>query len=417
MPFAVAATAISAVGLAASIDSGRKASNTQNRAIDAQTQAADDQAQIARDQLDFNKKVYDDGAPLRSSAEKRAQETSDAQLKGMQFAMDQAKDYQDYNNTTFRPLEKGLVSDAQGYDTAQRRADAAASAQADVDQSFDATKAATARDLGRSGVAPGDAKSMSLMQDAAIAQAATRAGAGTTAMRNVEQQGYARKVDAASLGRNLPSNQATQQQISQTAGNGAVANGMQGLVAQQAGVAGMNSGFAGASSANSSAGSMFGQIGAAAGQQAGQVGQAANSFGKSLGDLSTNGQAKSWLGGLFSGNGTAGMPTQIDDLGIASDENIKTRTGEQEDPEAALEGLNALPVEKGWKYDPAKGGPNDGGQPHSGPMAQQVKKHLGSEAAPDGKTIDVATMNGKLIAGMQELTKKVNRLEKKVKAH
>ena len=106
------------------------------------------------------------------------------------------------------------------------------------------------------------------------------------------------------------------------------------------------------------------------------------------------------------------MPSQVDDLGIGmSDKNIKTSTGKKASGKKALAQIAATPVEAGWKYDPAKGGPDDGGQPHTGPMAQTVHRTMGESIAPGGTKIDLVGMNGKLMAGMQELTKRVKKLE------
>jgi hypothetical protein len=49
-------------------------------------------------------------------------------------------------------------------------------------------------------------------------------------------------------------------------------------------------------------------------------------------------------------------------------------------------------------------------------MAQRVRQTMGEEVAPGGKAIDVVSMNGKLIAGMQALTKRVARIEQRVAA-
>lgn len=387
------------------------AAQSSDNAIASQQRIADGQAKLGQDQLDFNKQVYNDGADARNSALGLSKQVGAAQLQGMQFANDTAKDYDAYNKGTFRPLEQKVVGEAQNYDTPERRLQAAGAAQGDVDQSFAATQAANERDLARDGIAPGSGKAMSLMQDATISQAAARAGAGTTAVRNVEQQGFARSMDAASLGRNLPSNQATQQHIGTLAGTAATTSGMQGINAQQSGVSNVNAGYAGAANASNSAGNLFGSAAGLQNQAAVQQATGFNQFGQAVGSLSQNPAAKNWMSGLFSS--PAAMPTQVDDLGIGmSDKNVKTGTGKPASGKKALAQISATPVEAGWKYDPAKGGPDDGGQPHTGPMAQTVRRTMGESMAPGGTKIDLVGMNGKLMAGMQELTKRVKKLEK-----
>lgn len=70
----------------------------------------------------------------------------------------------------------------------------------------------------------------------------------------------------------------------------------------------------------------------------------------------------------------------------------------------------------GWSYDPAKGGPDEGGRKHTGPMAADVQASMGDAVAPGGKVINLVDMNGKLLAGMQALTKRVEKVERRVKA-
>ena len=422
MPFAVvggvlgisgaAAAGIAAAGIGAygAISAADSNANAADNATAAQSRIADGQTQLGRDQLGFNKQVYSDGADARSSALDLSKRVGAAQLQGMQFATETAKDYDAYNKGTFRPLEQKVVGEAQGYDTPERRLQAAAAAQGDVDQSFAATQAASERDLARDGIAPGSGKAMSLMQDAMVSQAAARAGAGTTAVRNVEQQGFSRSMDAASLGRNLPSNQAVQEHVGTLAGTAATTAGMQGINAQQSGVGNVNAGYAGANSAGNSAGNLFGSVASLNNTAAAQTSAGFNQLGQAVGSLSKNPAATNWMSGLFSS--PAAMPSQVDDLGIGmSDKNIKTGTGKPASGKKALAQIAATPVEAGWKYDPAKGGPDDGGQPHTGPMAQTVRRTMGESMAPGGTKIDLVNMNGKLMAGMQELTKRVKKLE------
>jgi hypothetical protein len=93
----------------------------------------------------------------------------------------------------------------------------------------------------------------------------------------------------------------------------------------------------------------------------------------------------------------------------ASDKNMKSGK-KKTDTKGALKQIEDTPVQD-WHYDKAKGGPDDGGKQHTGPMAQDVNATMGSKAAPGGTMIDLVTMNGKLMAGMQELSKRVKQLE------
>jgi len=386
---AAAVVGSAALGYVGQKSASSKASNAANRATDAQSAAAAESAALGREELDFTKQQYADSKPMRDAAAAKSLQVSDAQLESMKQNDAIAKDYYDYQTGTFRPLEKGIVADAQAFDTPERRAEAAASARADVEQSFGSAQDATRRAVLRTGGSVGSGRSLALMQDAALSKAKASAGATTSAARNVETQGYARKMDAASLGRGLASNQATSASVAINAGNSASANGARALDATNAGVGAVQSGYGGAMQGAVASGNLYGQIASSQqrlaeiqGQQAGQLGQAA-------------GQAAAMY---------------------FSDEEMKSDTGKVTDGEEELDEINATPVETGWRYDPAKGGPDDGGRRHTGPMAQQVRRTMGDEVAPGGKAIDVVSMNGKLIAGMQALTKRVARIEQRVAA-
>ena len=292
MPFAV-------IGAAATVYAASSQADSQSQALDAQKSTADKQSQLGQETLDFNKKQYADSQAARDFALKNSQDVSTAQLSGMKFAADQAASDKAYNEGTFRPLEKGIVSDAQAYDTPQRRADAAAAAEANVDQTFDATHAATDRDLARSGIAPGSGKEMALQSDAAIAQAAARAGAGTTAIRNVENLGVARRADAANLGRNLPSNQVAQETVGNNAGTSSSLSGMQAVNAQQAGIPNVNAGFGVGANALNSAGGIYGGAARGFGDVNTSITNGIGSLAKAGGSGAFNGVG-SWFTGLTS---------------------------------------------------------------------------------------------------------------------
>lgn len=371
---AVAVGGVALAGAYGAYTSGKAA----DKATAAQERIAGDQTALSKESLDWSKQVYADGKPARDAAEKRSQEVSDAALTGMKNAEARAADLETYNKETYRPLEQGIVSDAQAYDTPMRRLAAGESAMAGVDSSAQKIQQAQARELGRAGIAPGSTKALALAEDSAVAQSKVRAAAGTTAVNNVEQQGLARKMDAASLGRNIQSAQATQQQIATQSGQTSAGSGMQALVAQQSGTGVVQSGFNTAMNGNASAGGMYAGIASRYDKQAAasaqQVGDAIN-FGVSQGI-------------------------------IKSDEAVKSGTGNPANTKKALDEIVKTPVDEGWTYDPAKGGPDDGGQPHIGPMAQDVNRVSGEAAAPGGKEISIVNELGRMRAAIQELEKR-----------
>lgn len=347
--------------------------------------AARANADIAKEALAFYKQVYAEQAPDRARAAATANNTADAQTEAMRFATQQARDLDTYNKETFRPIEKRFVEDASTYDTATRRTAAAESAAADVDISAAAARAGNDRALGRAGIAPGSMKALALAEDSAVGQAAARGGAMTKAVRDVEQQGYSRMADAVGLGRGLAPTQATQQQIATSAGSQGVGSAMQGLQATMSGNGIMGQGFNTAISGNSAAGNLYGQVAGI------QQTQQKNNMG-ALTDLASTGAT------LYG-------------MGAFSDKNMKKKTGKEADGAEAVAAIEATKVHDGWEYDPAKGGPDEGGMSRIGPMAQDVKRTMGEKAAPGGKVLDLVNMNGTMMAAVKQLARDVKQLK------
>lgn len=225
-----------------------------------QQEAAMMTAQLSKEQLDWAKQIYSETAPARARAEERATRVSDAQLADMETARGMAKDYADYNKNTFRPLEQGIVADAQAYDTPQRREAAAAGASADAEIGLAGQRAATSRELERSGVAPGSGKSLALGGMMDLGAAKLKAGAANKARMNIETIGAAKKMDAASLGRGLPGNQATSASLAMAQGNSAAQNAGAALLPSQNAQIGLSNAYGGARAGYGSAANIYGDI-------------------------------------------------------------------------------------------------------------------------------------------------------------
>lgn len=339
-------------------------------------------ANTGKDALDWFKGVYADQAPQRNAAAALDQQVGQQQLASMQFATDQAQKAATRNETVVQPMEDKIFADAQGYDTPERRAAAGAEAQASVEGNFGRAQEGVTREIMRRGGTMGDASSSALMQDAALEKAKAITGATAGATRNVEAQGHARMMDAAGLGHGVVGNQATQQQVATNAGTAATGAAGAGLAATMSGNSTMGQGFTTALQGYGQMGNLFGQ---AAGVQSQTRGQDLNFYSKAM----------------ESATKVYGM----------SSKKLKKNTGKTADGGAALDQIDALDVKDGWQYDPAKGGPDDGGVPHTGPMAEDVQATMGNKMAPGGKMIDLVGMSGKLIASMQELSKRVKKLE------
>lgn len=235
-----------------------------DQAMDSADANAAGMRDIAGRQLDLSQQAmewfqgkYDEGKGARDAAEKRAQDVSNLQQEQMRFAIDQAKELDNYNKTTFRPAEQAFIDKSLSYDTPEKRAAAAAAAGADVDSSAALARQAIQRAMSRSNIAPGGGSMAAAMEDSALKQATARGGAMTKAMRDVEQQGFARMADVVNLGRGVPTQQATQQQIATSAGNSSVGNAMQGVNANMAGIPTMQSAFTNGLNGMTAAGNLY----------------------------------------------------------------------------------------------------------------------------------------------------------------
>lgn len=338
--------------------------------------AAEEQARIAKDSLEFSKVVYAEQAKQAAASNAIASRVANAQLASMRLNDAISKDYWDYQVNTFRPLEKQIVKEANEYDTPERREAEAAKAVADVGAQLDGERQAAQRNQMRMGVNPNSGNFQSMSNQLSLAAASAKGGAANKARNDVELQGYARKMDAASLGRNLAANQATSAGVALNAGNSAVSNASQ-MIANTGNAANtMFRGYGTAINANQSAGNLYGNVAQMQVQTRGQ-------------DMQLMGDA-------------------MKSFAVASDKNQKKDITRMSD-ESALKAIEKTPVSQ-WTY---KDGAGDGGT-HIGPMAQQVNATMGESVAPGGKQIDLISMNGVTMAGVAALSKKVDKLSKKV---
>lgn len=341
---------------------------------DGMNAAAVAQADLSKEQLAWAKQIYAETAPDRAAATARANKVSDAQLTALEKQTELTDDYANYNKSTFRPLEKGIVEDAKAFDTEGERERLAGLATADVNQGFANAEGQQQRAQQRIGLNPNSGRSLAMGNQTAIAKAAALAGASTKARSDATLQGYARKMDAANMGRGLSSAQATSAGVALNQGNSAVASGMApGRIAAE-GSQIMSDGFSGAQRGLSGASQTFGNIA---------------SIQQKADDNS----------GLWGAIGSIGGAMIKSDKNAKK--NIKPHSGK-----ASLAAFRKMPVSK-WNY---KKGHGDGGA-HVGPMAQDVRKGLGDHTAPGGKMIDMISMAGHTLSAIKEIDKRLLSLE------
>lgn len=336
-------------------------------------QAAVMSAEVGNRALDWYMERDKAAEPLRQRAADLAERVSLAQIDGMNNATRLANEAETQNKP-FRAAETTMLRDAMDFDTEGKREELAGQAMGDVNQSFSAARGTMARDLARTGVNPSDGQAHATSTQLALGQALAGSHAKNKARTDATTMGHARKMDALSLARGLPAQQATQAQLALTSGNAAVdtAQAPVTLAHQSTQVAGQ--GFTTAMQGHGQSGNIYGNI---ARTQA------------SEGD------------GMLSGLANLGMAGKY----MLSDENEKEGV-KPVDGEIALNAVRQIPV-KGWRYKKGSTAA-DGGQEHIGPMAQDVNAALGDEAAPGGKVIDPVTLQGVTLAAVKTLDKKVD---------
>jgi len=355
--------------------------------------AARSNAALSKEALDWAKQRYAEEAPARQAAIDMAMKTANQQFDIAQQNADISKDYYDYQKGTFRPLEQGIVKAAEEYDTTARREQKAGQAVAGVNTQIDNARTAMRERMASRGIDLSGGNVMAQEAAMAVQGGAAAAAAANKAREDVELQGYARKMDAANLGRGLASSQATSAGVALNAGNSSVGNAQVPVSIGNQATQSVQSGIQQAIGGNASAGSLYN---AAAGIESATRGQNMQ-FVSSLVNSASNANGS----GL-----SAFMP---------SDESIKDGTGKKMSPAKALGAILDTPVHEDWTYSPEKGGPDDGRMPHDGPMAQDVQKNMGDEVAPGGRVIDPISMNGVLMAGIQGLAQEVKAIKGAVK--
>lgn len=385
---------------------GAYSSNQQSKrnaaSADKLAASGDAAAQLGRDQFDWYKAEYERTAPQRDAAAALDAKVGDAQYRGMEFATQQAQELDARNKAVFRPLEDKIVADAANFDTEAKREQLAGQAITDVNSGFAGARGQQVRADSRYGVTPGSGRAEGNNLQLTNAQALASAGAGTKARRDATAEAYARNMDAVGLGKGIVGNQVTMQQVAQQGGAQAVNAAGSGVNVAASGAGLMGQGFGGAQNGLSNQAGIYGMV---------------NKFQSAADTQRTSALTQLGMGAGWA-TGDAGMQSaMLKGTSIFSDEDIKTNTGKPANTKKALAELDATQVDDGWSYDESKGAPaGSGGVEHTGPMAQEVRKTMGDKVAPGGKQIDIVSMNGKLMASMQELSKRVKKIEKRAAA-
>lgn len=353
-------------------------------------QAAINNAAVSKEALDWWKTQYADQADERQSASDMATKTATLQNDISKQNADISKDYYDYQTGTFRPLEKSLVADAQGYDTPGRRESEAAQSITDVGTQFDAARRNMASVAADSGVSPSSGAFMGQMRALAAQEGASKASAANLARKGVETTGWAKKMDASSLGRNLPSSQTTAANTAVNAGSAATNSAQVPVTVGNQSTALMGQGYSQAIAGNQSAGNLYGQ-----------VAQINSGGGSNVAGLAAG------AGGIMQGLGAMGY--KLSSKKLKTNKKKLPADFAREAADDALKGINNLDVES-WRY---KKGVADEGE-HIGPYAEDVQREFGDGVAPGGKMIDMNANANKNLEAIEALKAQLAELKEEL---
>lgn len=218
----------------------------------ASKEIAEIQAKTSADYLDFYKQQYTELKPYLDDIYK-------SQIDMAKSNQARADEYSAYEKATYRPLEQKLVADATAFDTDAKREELARTGSADVSQAFGVARGQQNRQLAAAGLRPDSNRFAALNNNLLVQEALAKSGIQNKARTDAEGLGYARKLDAASLGRNLSSNASTAYGVSLNAGDSAADNATKGANF-------MGQGYTGASNINSQAVNSYGTAGNIYGQ-------------------------------------------------------------------------------------------------------------------------------------------------------
>lgn len=289
MSFVAVAIGGSAVlGYAASRSATRAASEAAEQSNQTMRDSAQLQYDLGKETLDFNKQYYTEVIKPMATRDMELREQLQGELlpalrEQRQFAADQRQYYTD----TFQPLERQMVQDAQGFDSAENVNRRMGIAAANVNQQFSNAAGQQARNLTRFGINPNSSAFARANANLVNQQALASAGMQTGAAFDTMDKAIALRAGAANFGRNMPNTAAQFGGLSNnTAGT---ASGVSGAGVNTAVSAGnfMNQGYGLAGNLNASAAGIDNSIfrnNIAMAQMQGQgVGQLFSGIGQGLG--------------------------------------------------------------------------------------------------------------------------------------
>jgi len=149
------------------------------------------QKDVAMEYLNFSKEQYADFKDdLKEIAQAQKQIMSDTAKRGEEYAT--------YERETFRPLEKRLVAEAEGYSTSAKQEELASQGMADVAQAYQMQRQQALDTMAKYGINPNSARFAAINAQLGQGEAAARAGVAT---KSVQRKDGCIRIPASKQGR------------------------------------------------------------------------------------------------------------------------------------------------------------------------------------------------------------------------
>lgn len=204
--------------------------------------AAVGQMELARDQWEDYKTTF---APVMLEQMQQqidvGKNTYDLAREQQDFQLGLARKYDDRYWRDVAPIEDQLYEEARTFDTDAERERMAGLARGDVEQAFAGVRTQQRREMGRMGMNPSDPRYFAMNRELGAQQALATANAMNKTRQAAKDLGWARKTDAAALGRGLAGFSSSSSQMAQGWGGQGMQGAGMGMQGAQAALGGMNS--------------------------------------------------------------------------------------------------------------------------------------------------------------------------------
>lgn len=196
-----------------------------------QEHAAEELA-LAKQQADRNFALQEQALASSQQAQQFAQQVGQVQMDAMNQQMGFAEEDRERYESVFLPMQDRYITEANAYDTPERREAEAARQMVDVQRQADAQRANADARLRSMGVDPSQVSSGALMQQLGTATAANQALAGNMGRQNIEDRGRSLRESAINMGNGLPAQSMAGYGGATNSGNSAMGAAMGGQNAQ-----------------------------------------------------------------------------------------------------------------------------------------------------------------------------------------